>query len=93
MTSARLREHPEFLAIGRENIERWAQQLGRMEPAYKEWLQIIEAGGLEAVLTILEGITDNDQRLRSSTPFVGPPFVNEEERAAVFARYPRTATG
>ena len=82
--AARLREQPNLLACGRENIERWAKLQGRMAPAYQEWLQIIEQG-LEAVLAILEGITDNDQRLRSSTPFVGPSFVSEEERQAIYA--------
>ena len=86
--AARLREHPELLALGRENIESWAKLQGRLAPAYQEWNQIIEQGGLEAVLAILEGITDHDQRLRSSTPFVGPSFVSEDERKAIYDRFP-----
>ncbi len=85
LTAVRLRENPALLALGPQTIARWTELRGRMAPAHQEWLRIIETGGLEEVLDILDG--KKHPELLSARPFVGSPFVSDEERREIWARY------
>lgn len=72
-TAERLREQPELVAIARMNLARWSR-LNHSTPSllrcYAEWEQIL-AHPLDEVCDLLCAKTDNAQRLRQNSPFVG----------------------
>ena len=88
----RLRENPALVEKGRERILA-SRERGRDFSAYREWEEIIRKLPVAAIAELLEAQTEEGQRLRSSRPFIGPPFILDEERRAIlesaFAENPR----
>lgn len=64
------------LALARENLSRWQQRRGSPSAACAEWEQILDQG-IEAVLAVLEGDTEDAIRIRSSSPFAGALTARE----------------
>lgn len=68
--AAKIDADPALLEVPRQNIERWTKLAGYMQPAYAEWLGILERPWPE-VRWLLVADDENSKRLRQSTPFVG----------------------
>ena len=71
--AAGLRDHPEWLELARHNLARWSQR-NQDSPSllrcYNEWQELL-ARPLAEVVAILTTETDEGQRLRQNSPFVG----------------------
>lgn len=72
--AAGLPTRPEWMAMARENLGRWmernAESAGLMR-CYREWLEILDTKSVDEVCAILTAQTDEGQRLRQNSPFVG----------------------
>jgi hypothetical protein len=76
----RLRSNPLLIEKAKSNLQNWLNQTPNVK-AWLEWRTILETKSLENVLEILTANTDEGQRLRSSSPFVG--LVTAQERNAI----------
>jgi hypothetical protein len=85
LVARRLRENPKWVEQGRDRIRR-ARERGRDFSAYREWEQILDSRTVPEIAQILEAETEEGQRLRSSRPFIGAPFVTDQERREILAR-------
>jgi hypothetical protein len=71
--AGRLRSHPELLDVARSNLTRWSRQNAATPSlirCYAEWQQILTRPVAE-VCDLLCAETDDGQRLRQNSPFVG----------------------
>jgi hypothetical protein len=68
-----LPNHPEWLELARKNLQRWSEQ-NQDSPSllrcYAEWTQLLSLPAQE-IARILTEQTDEGQRLRQNSPFVG----------------------
>jgi hypothetical protein len=85
LVARRLRENPDLVERGREQIRR-ARDRGYDFSAYREWEVILTSRTVEEIATLLEAESEEGQRLRSSRPFVGSPFVTDLERKEILER-------
>ncbi|HRH41720.1 MAG TPA: hypothetical protein PKY82_08765 [Pyrinomonadaceae bacterium] len=77
----KLRLNPnKVLQIARQNLNRW---LKNENPALSEWQEILETRTPEEIIKIITQDTDEGQRLRSSSPFVG--VLSETERNKIWS--------
>jgi hypothetical protein len=71
--SSELPRRPDWLTMARENLDRWTA-LNREAPGllrcYEEWRAILDRP-LSEICAILTARTDEGQRLRQNSPFVG----------------------
>lgn len=71
--AARVRQHPERVVAARANLARWSR-LNAASPAllrcYAEWQDILSRP-IDEVCDLLCAETDESQRLRQNSPFVG----------------------
>jgi hypothetical protein len=81
----KLRNQPDLWYIPKNNLMRWEKMRGRLVPALSEWEQILNTKTREHILSILEGDSEESNRLRSSSPFVG--ILNQNERRKIFESY------
>ena len=70
----------EVLRIARRNLSEW---LKNEHPAHLEWQKIIEAKNPQEIIKLIIQDTDEGQRLRSSSPFVG--VLTETERDKIWS--------
>lgn len=71
--AGRLRARPELLAVAQENLQRWARvniHTPSLLRCYEEWQKILTRP-LEEICGLLCLETDDAQRLRQNSPFVG----------------------
>lgn len=71
----------EVLQIARENLDRWLKSESFADGegfALLEWQEILKNSTPEKIRKIITADTDEGQRLRSSSPFVG--VLSEAER-------------
>ncbi len=85
LVARRLRENPALVEKGLDRIHS-ARAKGRDFSAYREWEELMKTRTVDEIATLLEADTEEGQRLRSSRPFMGPPFVMELERKAILER-------
>ncbi len=77
----KLRLNPnEVLQIARQNLKRW---LKNENFALLEWQGILETKTPEEIIKLITQDTDEGQRLRSSSPFVG--VLSEAERDKIWS--------
>ena len=77
----KLRLNPtEVLQIARDNLNRW---LKNENSAWREWQGILDTHTPEEIIKIITQDTDEGQRLRSSSPFVG--VLSETERDKIWS--------
>jgi hypothetical protein len=94
--SARLarRAEPEaVLERARRNLHRWAEgnAFGPGELAsLEEWRRILDEADVDRLIEIMTDLSDEGQRLRSSSPFVGA--LSPEERLEILAACEQRAT-
>jgi len=89
LAAERIRENPEIVKIGLQHIQRWMEN-GTGEhfctKARSEWVELIQQHSPQEIADLLEAEGDEAQRLRSSMPFIQPPFFTEQERLTVLER-------
>ena len=89
-----LRAEPEaVLERARRNLDRWAEgdAFGAGERAsLEEWRGILDGADVERLVEIMTDTSEEGQRLRSSSPFVGA--LSPEERLEILAACEQRAT-
>ena len=88
LAAQRILEAPTRVREGLDRLARWRERSagsGR-DVSLAEWEQMIHASTPAEIAALLVAETEDAQRLRSSMPFIRPPFFTEEERQAVIAR-------
>jgi hypothetical protein len=80
LVAVRLRSNPLLIEKAKANLQNWLETTPNIT-AWLEWKTILETKSLEVILEILTTETDEGQRLRSSSPFVG--LVTAQERTAI----------
>jgi len=90
----RLRAEPEaVLERARRNLDRWTEgdAFGPGELAsLEEWRRILDEADVDRLIEIVTDASDQGQRLRSSSPFVGT--LSPEERLEILAACEQRAT-
>ena len=90
----RLRSEPDaVLERARRNLNRWTEGdgFGAGERAsLEEWREILGEADVDRLIEIMTETTDEGQRLRSSSPFVGA--LSPEERLEILAACEQRAT-
>ena len=76
----RLHSNPHLLQKAKSNLKNWLSR-NQAVSAWLEWQEILETSSLEKVLKIITAETEEGQRLRSSSPFVG--LITAEERRQI----------
>jgi hypothetical protein len=70
----------------RQNLDRWMKsgefRSGSMH-TLEEWLKILDESDIDKLIEIITGTSDEGQRLRSSSPFVGT--LTHEKRLEILA--------
>ncbi|WP_395742208.1 hypothetical protein [Prosthecobacter sp.] len=83
IVASRLRQDPNLVLAARQRLEDRKSQLYR---PHLEWLDLLEHASIEQICELLESPSDEGQRLRSSSPFHGSPFITPEENEDVRQR-------
>lgn len=81
------------LEHARRNLDRWAEgdAFGPGEQAsLEEWRRILDEADVDQLVEIITDASDEGQRLRSSSPFVGA--LSSEERLEILAACEQRAT-
>lgn len=81
--AAGLPKHPEWIELARENLERWSERNAGSPGLlrnYNEWIVLLERSVPE-ICALLVARTDEGQRLRQNSPFVGA--LPQEEIIAI----------
>ncbi|HEX8291992.1 MAG TPA: hypothetical protein VF570_09575 [Pyrinomonadaceae bacterium] len=90
----RLRAEPSVvLKHARRNLDRWTEgdAFGSGELAsLDEWQRILDEADVNRLVEVITDISDEGQRLRSSSPFVG--VLSPEERLEILAACEQRAT-
>jgi hypothetical protein len=90
----RLRERPDAVVEhARRNLNRWLEgdAFGPgARQSVEEWLKILDGSDAERLIQIITDTSDEGQRLRSSSPFVGA--LTPEERLEILAACEQRAT-
>ena len=90
----RLRAEPEaVLEHARRNLDRWEEGgafgLGDLA-SLEEWRRILDEEDVNRLIEVITDTSDEGQRLRSSSPFVG--VLSPEERLEILAACEQRAT-
>lgn len=81
------------LGHARRNLDRWTEgdAFGPGDLAsLEEWRRILDEADVDRLIEIITDASDEGQRLRSSSPFVG--VLSPEERLEIFAACEQRAT-
>lgn len=83
LVATRLRENPDLIQTAKERLAARKSLLYRPQI---EWLELLEQASVPQICQILEAADGEGQRLRSSSPFHGSPFITPEENEDVRQR-------
>ena len=83
---ARLDEDRTLLDMPRRFLERSKRERGTLSRGHREWAFILDSWTWTQIREMLLEDSDEGQRLRQSSPFVG--IVTEAERLDILARFP-----
>ena len=86
LAAARIDADPTLIGLAHEHLERACQVRGWLTRAQTEWLRLLLRYPWPEVRAILVQETDDGQRLRGSSPFMG--FASDAERHEIHARHP-----
>lgn len=84
LVAQKVERNPFLLQKAIDNIKRWKNQNANPQPYLDDWMNHIDQG-VEHLLSFLRSESDEGQRLRSSSPFVG--IITQEERKEIFERF------
>jgi hypothetical protein len=90
--AAGLAKHPEWLELARTNLDRWSRQnhdAPTLLRCYLEWRDLL-ARPLAEIIEILTETSEEGQRLRQNSPFVG--VLSPQEVWEIKSRLRRHAT-
>jgi len=82
LIARKLRSNPDLWRIPKENIDRWKTSGAGLQPAIREWEQLLASRSPDQILSLIEGDSEESIRLRSSSPFTG--ILTEREREMIF---------
>jgi hypothetical protein len=82
--AAKLREHPELIEIAHDNLARWSATVGRSQPYWDAWREILRRP-LPEVLDLMVEDSERMTALRQATPFAG--VLDPKERWAIYERF------
>jgi hypothetical protein len=86
--AVKLEAEPALLEVARSNLRRWQNE--HFEPALREWQDLLDRVSLEELLALLRSSSEEDARLRQSSPFAG--ILSPDERRTIMKRHdPRRA--
>lgn len=88
LIAAKIRKHPELMDFVRANLDQTLSESRLSESgkdALREWQAILATHSFDEVLEILTQNSDEGQRLRQSTPFLG--ILTQQERMEIFRRH------
>ncbi len=82
----KLKGNYELINIARNNLQRWMQTGKDFEDvgAWVDWKEILETSSIDEVIEVITADTDEGQRLRSSSPFVG--IISQDERKRIMVQ-------
>ena len=80
LVAVRLRSNPSLIEKAKSNLKHWLAKTPNVS-AWLEWKTILETKNFDDILEILTIETEEGQRLRSSSPFVG--LITAQERKAI----------
>lgn len=83
-----LRKSPEKLGLVSDWIERMLARPNYSDmnkDAIREWLNLIQQGGVEAVIEVLEDTGDEATRMRQSSPFA--VLMPQDKRLEILKKY------
>jgi hypothetical protein len=90
----RLRDHPQVvISHARQSLTRWMEDEAFADgerQSLLEWQEILDSSGVEQLIGIIIEDSDEGQRLRSSSPFVG--VISPQERLEILAACEQRAT-
>ena len=72
--AAGLAARADWMTLARENLARWMErntEAPGLMRCYREWLEILDRSTVDQVCAIVTAETDEGQRLRQNSPFVG----------------------
>ena len=81
--AAKLRDHPELLAIAHDNLDRWSKMNSRTQPYWDTWREMLKLP-LEQLLDVMLEDSERMTALRHTSPFAG--ILTPAERWAVLDR-------
>jgi hypothetical protein len=81
--AAKLRAHPELLALARENLDRWSKLNSRSQPYWDAWREMLDLP-LDQLLDLMVEESERMTALRHTSPFAG--VLDIAERRAVLQR-------
>ncbi|PWU13923.1 MAG: hypothetical protein C5B50_18240 [Verrucomicrobia bacterium] len=70
--AAMIRRDPSVIEIAKRNLAKWQERWGGSNPAWEEWAQILRMLSSDQVADFLDSDTPMANRLRQSSPFLGP---------------------
>lgn len=84
LIAKKIEKEPYLVKKAIANIDNWKKNNKNPQPYLDEWVTHIDKG-LEHLLMFLVSETDEAQRLRSSSPFVG--IITKDERVKIFKKF------
>jgi hypothetical protein len=79
----KIRENPGLLAIARDNLCRWIEQVGP-RPYWAEWKTLLD-GPLADLLAFMISPSEDARRLRQCSPFAG--ILSPRERWKIYESF------
>ena len=84
-----LREPKAVINHARQNLTRWIEGgVGEIQPL-EEWQRLLDESDVDRLIEIITDTSDEGQRLRSSSPFVGT--LSPEKRLEILASCEQSA--
>ena len=82
--AAKLRANPDLLEIARGNLARWSATVGRSQPYFDAWREILNRP-IEEILEVMVEESEHMTAMRQATPFAG--ILDPKERWAIYDRF------
>jgi hypothetical protein len=77
--AAKLRAHPELLAVARDNLDRWSKLNERTQPYWDTWREMLDLP-LDELLALMQEESERMTALRHTSPFAGLLDIAERRR-------------
>ena len=85
--AARILENPSLIALGTEHLDDLDRRRGGLPLCDLEWRHIIRTHTPQEIAELLCLETEEAQRLRSSKPFIGEPFISPKKAHEIYAGF------
>lgn len=85
--AARILENPSLIELGTEHLDDLDRRRGGLPLCDLEWRHIIRTHTPQEIAELLCLETEDAQRLRSSKPFIGEPFISPKKAHEIYAGF------